>query len=107
MMKSETNRLLLEFEQLLRVTNREVISSEINVVSLDELNPVIKLVARARAAYLKRLYEIANEHDEGQSMPTKEEMQELRQLHLIFNELVEGSKSIETAIQRGYLEIKP
>lgn len=104
-MNSDTNRLLLEYEQLLKTINREVINPEINVISLEDLHPIAGLVARARANYLKRLYEIAQAHNDSKTLPNEPEIKELKQLRSIFLELVEGSKSIETAIQRGYLDI--
>lgn len=104
-MNSDTNRLLLGYEQLLKAINREVINPEINVISLADLRPIAGLVARARASYLKRLYEIAQSHDNSKTLPNDSEITELKQLRSVFLELVEGSKSIETAIQRGYLDI--
>lgn len=105
-MDAEINRLLLTFEQLMRDTNREVINPEIHEISIEDLRPVAELVARSRAVYLKRLYEIAHAHKGAKSLPSDEEMGELGKLRGRFLDLVEGSKSVEIAIQRGYLDVK-
>jgi len=105
-MNAEKNRLLLRFEQLLRETNREIINPEINVLSIEDLKPVIEMVARARAAYLKALYDLAVTHKKDQSLPSPAEMEGLQTLRTRFLDLADGAKSIEVAIQREYLDIK-
>ena len=105
-MNSDTNRLLLRYEQLLKTINREIINPEISIISLNDLRPIAELVARARADYLKRLFEIAQAHNNSKGLPNDIELQELKQLRGVFLELLEGSKSFETAIDRGYLDIK-
>lgn len=105
-MDAEKNRLLLSFEQLLRETNREIINPVINELSLDDLKPVVELVARARAAYLKALYELSLSHKQSKSLPSDPEMNELQALRKRFLDLADGAKSIEVAIQRDYLDIR-
>lgn len=105
-MNAEKNRLLLRFEQLLRETNREIINPEINVLSIEDLKPVVEMVARARAAYLKTLYELSLAHKKDQSLPSVAEMETLQALRTRFLDLADGAKSIEVAIQREYLDIK-
>jgi hypothetical protein len=105
-MDADINRLLLRFEQLMRETNREVINPHIQSLSVNDLRPVLEVVAQARAVYLKRLYEIAQAHKAKKTLPTDDEIVELEQLQRRFKALAEGSQSIEVAIQRGYLDIK-
>ncbi len=105
-MDADINRLLLRFEQLMRETNREIINPHIKALSVADLQPVLQMVAHARAVYLSRLYEIAQTHNEKKSLPSDEEMAELEQLQRRFKALAEGSQSIEVAIQRGYLDIE-
>ena len=105
-MNTDTNRLLLEYEQQLKIINREIINPEINAISFSDLRPIASMVAKSRANYLKRLYEIAQAHNDSKTLPSDSEVKELAKLRTIFTELVEGSKSIEIAIQRGYLDIK-
>lgn len=106
-MDNNTNRLLLQFEQLLRECNREHINPLIKELSMDDLKPVATLVARSRAQYLAYLYELSDKYAERPDLPTGDEIDHLAQLRRCFIDLVEGSKSFETAIQRGYLDIKP
>ncbi len=105
-MDADINRLLLRFEQLMRETNREIINPYIHQLSIDELKPVVSVVAKARAVYLKRLYDIAQTHEADQALPSEAEIVELEQLQRRFKALAEGAQSIEVAIQRGYLDIK-
>lgn len=105
-MQRDTNRLILQFEQLLRQVNREVINPEIEDLSLEKLRPIIQMVAKSRAAYLKRLYDISIIHNETNGLPTQEEMAELKLLRERFIDLTDGAKSIEISIQRGYLDLQ-
>ncbi len=104
-MNTDTNRLLMQLEQLLREINREVINPEIEMLSIDGLRPVVELVARSRAAYLKRVFEVANKHHLSSDIPSQDEMSELRGLRQTYIDLSDASKSVEVAIQRGYLDI--
>tara|TARA_B110000902_G_scaffold61546_1_gene72680 strand:+ start:3845 stop:4165 length:321 start_codon:yes stop_codon:yes gene_type:complete len=106
MIQRETNRLLLQFEQLLREVNREVINSEIEDLSLDKLRPFIHMVAKCRGAYLKSLFDLSVVHSTTKTLPSEEEMAELKVLRERFLDLADGAKSIEISIQRGYLDLK-
>ena len=100
------NRLLLQFDKLLRQHNREHIHRAITKeLTIADLEPVAELVARARAAYLEFMYELANAHTDG-TLPNAEEMDNLRKLRALFIDLVDASQSFEVAIKRGYLDIK-
>ncbi len=106
MEQQDINRLLLKYEQLLRETNREAINPLIQVISLDDLRPVAKLVARSRGIYLKALYDLAHQYENKDSLPSDDEMNALRATRRRYLDLVDGSQSVEIAIQRGYLDIK-
>lgn len=105
-MSTEINRLLMAFERLLRETNREAINPILEELSVSDLKPIASLVARARADYLKSLHELAKKYDNLDNLPDTNEMQQLALKRQRFIDLVEGSKSVETAIQRGYLDVK-
>lgn len=105
-MDQDANRLLMRFERLLRTVNHDVINPEIEALSIDSLKPMVHLVARCRAAYLKALFELANKYDNSDDYPTPEEMQQLEQLRKRFIDLADGSKSVEICIQRGYMDLK-
>lgn len=105
-MSTQINRLLLAFERLLREANREAINPILDELTVEDLKPVANLVARARADYLKHLHELAKQYESKEGLPDEAEMKTLATKRQRFMDLVEGSKSVETAIQRGYLDVK-
>lgn len=105
-MQQDTNRLILQFEQLLREVNRDIINPEIEELSLKKLRPMAQMVARSRAAYLKHFYNISKQYENTEGLPSPTEMMELKLLRERYVNLADGSKSIEISIQRGYLDLK-
>lgn len=105
-METDINRMLLKYEQLMRKANHDTINPKIDQLAIEDLEPIAELVARARAEYLQRLYDISHQYAGSQGLPCDEEMAELAKLRGRFIDLVEGSKSFEVAIQRGYLDLK-
>jgi hypothetical protein len=103
MAEIDVKRLLLKFEKSVREINRDEINPTIPELQFNDLDPVIKMVAKARADYLKALFELAGRTD-GE-LPEMEQIKELQKLRLIYEELVEGAKALETAIERGYLDV--
>ena len=106
-MNQDINRLLMELERSMRTINHEVINPEITELTIDGLRPVLCLVANARARYLKALFDLGASEKESGGRPTEAQFDELRQLRLEYDELVNGAKALETAIQRGYLDVIP
>ncbi len=104
MSELDINRLLLQFEKAVREINREEINPKIPELKLSELNPVVQMVARARAHYLNGLFNLANIIDGD--MPSPEQVKKLKAMREAYEELVEGSKALEVAIERGYLDVK-
>ena len=105
-MDKHINRLLMQFEQLLKASNREHINPAIDELCINDLQPIVDLIARSRASYLQHLYELCKKYEGQEEHPSLEEMQKLRAHRLRFEELAEGSKALETSIQRGYLDLK-
>ncbi|MCU7833859.1 MAG: hypothetical protein KZQ83_01305 [gamma proteobacterium symbiont of Taylorina sp.] len=99
----DVNRLLLQFEKSVREINREVINPRIEELRLSDLNPVVQMVASARACYLKELFDMANVS--AGEVPRPEQIKRLKLLREAYEELVEGSIALETAIERGYLDV--
>jgi hypothetical protein len=104
-MNQDINRLLMELERSIRTINHEVINPQITELTIDGLRPVLCLVANARARYLKALFDLGASEDESKERPTEAQFEDLRQLRLEYDELVSGAKALETAIQRGYLDV--
>lgn len=100
----ENSRFLIKFDQALKKINREQINPILPPLNMEQLDPVIGLVARARAAYLKDLFALANAVTEG--LPARDQTESLRQHRKIYEELVAGVKALETAMERGYLEVQ-
>jgi hypothetical protein len=104
-MNQDPNRLLMELERSMRAINREVLNPQIQELSINGLRPVLFLVASARARYLKALVDLGESVTDGQ--PSDSQVDELARLRREYDELVSGAKALETAIQRGYLDILP
>ncbi len=100
----DRNKLLLKMNNRIRKLNREIINPEIPELTLDDLTPAILMVARARAAYLKQFCQIA--HAVGEGLPDLDQVKKLRDLRLVVDELVNGVKAVECAIEHNYLDIQ-
>jgi len=105
-MTQEANRLLLKFQQLVSSINREIINPEIEELAIENLRPLITLVARSRAVYLKELYELSRRYEGIDQFPSDKEMHNLARLRSRYIDLVDGAQSFEISIQRGYLDIQ-
>ena len=99
----DNNRLLLQLEKSLRDINRSVINPEFEKLSISDLEPVLTLVAKARADYLKNMFTISVECPD--SLPSEEVITQLKASRLCYEELVAASQALETAIERGYLDV--
>ncbi len=106
MEQKDINRLLMQFEHLLKTCNRERINPEIEELAIEDLKPIVDLVARSRASYLKELYDLSKKYDQSDELPNPEELSQLASSRKRFLDLAEGAKSIEICIQRGYLDLK-
>lgn len=102
-MNQDINRLLMALERNMRSVNRELINPKIKELTVDEMRPVLCLVAHARARYLKALFDLGVGVQDG--VPTDAQFEELRKLRIEYEELMAGAKALETAIQRGYIDV--
>jgi len=100
----DNNRLLLEISSRIRELNRRIINPVIPELALDDLSPVLKLVAMARAAYLKELFDLAG--IVGDQIPSPGQVTQLSHLRSTYEELVTGVQALESAIERGYLDVQ-
>ena len=103
-MNQATNRLLMELERTMREINHDVINPEIQALTIDQLRPVLRLVAASRARYLKALFDLGAGASDGEV--AESQFEELARLRREYDELVSGAKALETAIQRGYLDVQ-
>lgn len=102
-MNQDINRLLLELERHMRSVNREIINPQITELTIDDLDPVLRLVADARARYLRAFFDLGAQVD-GEP-PSDAQVAELRRLRTGYEELMTAARELEQAIQRGYLDV--
>jgi len=101
----DNKRLLLEISKEMRELNQRIINPQIPVLTQDSLKPVITAVALARAAYLKELFELSTSISEDFPLQP-EQVEQLKLLRLTYDELLLASNAMETAIERGYLDVE-
>jgi len=101
MMAIEQNRrLLLELERYRNDVNKATLNAGIDDLNLGKLKPIVEMVARSRAAYISELMSTADQATD--KAPNIERLKARREE---FMELVEATNALETAIERGYLDI--
>jgi hypothetical protein len=105
LMSVDINRLLIQFEHTLREINREQINPEFEELAVADLEPVLRMVATARRDYLRMLFHLAE--SSGGAMPEDANINALKQSRLRYEELLNASKALQTAVERGYLDVKP
>ena len=52
-------RQLLELEQQRRLINRQTINADISLSGVEDIDPILRMVAQVRASYLKALFDLA------------------------------------------------
>ena len=98
----EIGRALLAMHDILRDINHKTIHGVVPNLDADRLKPFFTMVARARALYIKKLVDLpAGTSD----MPTEAQVKELNLLRRSYDELIHGAQMIETAIERGYIDV--
>ncbi len=102
-MAIENNRMLMMLDKLRREVNREIINPDFPELSLDDLKPMLRMVAMARSTYVKELLTVADQAPNA--IPTPEQMRQLKECRETFEELVAAANALETVIQRDYLDI--
>lgn len=103
-MSNNNKRLLLELHKSITDINRSIINPRAEELKLDDLTPMIEMVATARANYLEEMLNISRGL-EGNA-PSTDQLKRLRHYRLTFEELAHASHAIETAIERGYLDVE-
>jgi hypothetical protein len=99
----DNKRLLLQLEQVRRQINRDIINPEIKTLEVKDLQPIVEMVACARAAYVGELFSVAAAAGCGRP---PEDIGRLRQLRETFEELVAAMNALETMIERGYVDVQ-
>lgn len=99
----ESTRLLMELERHRRMINREVIDEAVPELALERLEPMLRMVAHTRAAYIAELVELSSAT--GGAAPNNEQLTKLKAKRLAFEELVAAVNALESVVQREYLSI--
>ncbi|MGQ9658838.1 MAG: hypothetical protein ACUVQI_01930 [Thermochromatium sp.] len=102
-MTTENRRLLIAIDAEIREINRKTINPLFPELNLTDLTPVIEMVAKARANYLRALYDMALSSPDHQ--PKQADIERLTGLRQIYEELIKGMQALETAIEREYLDV--
>jgi hypothetical protein len=87
----------------IRQLNQDIINPAIPELTLDDLVPVMTMVASARRDYLQELMAVANAT--SGELPSVDQIKSLRNFRLLYEELLSGAQALETAIERGYLDV--
>ena len=103
-MSRDSSRLILELDKQRSGINRHEINPTLAEVDIDTILPVIKVCAKARAKYMACLMEIANSDTEENCNP--EQIEQLKQCRLTYEELVSAANALETVVKRGYVDVK-
>lgn len=103
-MAMDNNRLLMQLDKFRREINREIINPELPELSVEDLKPMLRMVAHARAQYVCELLEVAGQCESG--LPSPEQIRQLRDCREMYEELVAAANALETVIQRDYLDVK-
>ncbi|WP_419799159.1 MAG: hypothetical protein ACNI26_05680 [Terasakiella sp.] len=104
MQDAQLGRIKLKMDKTIREINQVVINPEIPELSSEDLEPVFRLVAKCRAAYLKQLFHVTLAAKKG--LPDNGQIQELADLRNTYEEILKATQALETAIERGYLDMK-
>jgi len=107
MNEKDINRLMMQFKLMLQKANRDHINPEVEALSIEGMKPIVDLVARSRARYLKHVYQLCKKYQASDAFPSEDELQKLKSLRSCFLDLTDGAQSFEISIQRGYLDLKP
>ena len=101
---NELSRLKLILDKTIREVNQEVINPEIPELTMADIEPVLRLVAKSRAAYLKKLFQVTLKA--GKGLPSAETIDDLAEYRESYEELLKATQALETAIERGYLDVQ-
>ena len=101
----DNKRLLMEIERRIRETNRSTLNPLFPEFTPEQIEPSTQMVADARAEYLLEFNRLTQLSVEGNHIDYNE-VKSLRDKRLIYEELLAASKALETAIERGYLDVE-
>ncbi|EGV32714.1 hypothetical protein ThidrDRAFT_1199 [Thiorhodococcus drewsii AZ1] len=103
--QTQNRRLLMALDAKIKEVNRAIINPVLPELRLSDLTPMLEMTARARADYLRAVYEIGRASTDN-AVPSPENIKRLAGLRLVYQELVSATQAFETAIEREYLDVE-
>ena len=97
-------RLSIEIDRAMSLINKDAINPLIPELSIKDIEPIMELVAKARGEYIKELCNITKEFGDKQPLP--EHVKKLKAKRKVFEEFISAYQALDTAIERGYLDVK-
>ncbi len=104
-MPLENKRILVKIDRLVQRVNHDTLNPIFPELTLEDIEPTVRMVAKARASYLKELKNLTELEIQGTTI-TANHVKNLHYARLLYEELLSASKSYEIAIERGYLDVK-
>jgi len=97
-------RFLLEIEQGIRLSNREVIHERIPAISSKNVLPFAVAVAKTRARYLEAAFKFANAgHSDNADASAVDDLKRHRE---IYEEARLAFEALQRAIEQGYVDLE-
>lgn len=101
----ELNRqFVLNLQKLVRDKNCAIIDPLIPELTIDAFGELIEVTAKVRGAFIRQYFELAKKTKND--LPKAEELQKLRGMREIYEEMAAAHQALETAIEMGYLTVK-
>ncbi len=102
-MPNDNRRLLLEINNAVAEVNRRTINPVLQQLNLEQLKPMIEMVAQSRADYLQCFFGLTNQEKKDAS--DQSHIKRLAGLRLRYEELLKAMQALETAIEREYIDV--
>lgn len=102
--EQKRQRFLLEIEQAVRDTNREIIHERIPKLTQDHVLPIASSVARARARYLEAAFRVAEMDKSGDI--DEQSLNDLRLHRETYEETRTAFEALTRAIEQGYVDLE-
>lgn len=102
---AKNQRFLREVEQIIRMTNNEVIHKLVDPINTDRMVSFAIVVAKLRAQYVEAAFKFADvKHTEGEE--GVEEIAELTKCRKKFEEARDAFIALQRAIELGYMAVE-
>ena len=104
-MPIENKRLLVSLDRARKEVIRDRINPLFPELSLDDIKPIMDVVALARSNYIMELFK-CSKMTSNEPHLTPGIIKDLHSDRLIYDELLEAYKVLEASIEHGYLDVE-